>query len=137
MANNCFSVVSFGLITIRGRGLPTTSRDIRHTFLLSIVILLPHVHMFRLYFTAFSTSETCNLLLPQHTKLSRQCFALKSAKSAEFIFTNYRNELRRFCIWQMFSNSRKKASSGIGKFVDVFWRLYKMNCKIKHKYFNI
>ena len=87
LENNSFSVISLGLITIRGRGLPITSHEIRHALLLSIVLLLPHVHMFRLYFTAFSTSETCKLLLPQHTKFSRQCFALKSAKSVEFIFT--------------------------------------------------
>ena len=68
MENKCFSVISLGLIMIRGRGLPKTSPEIRHAFLLSIVILLPHLHMFRLYFTAFSTSETCKLLLPQHQK---------------------------------------------------------------------
>ena len=113
MINNCFSVISLGLITIRARGLPITSLGKYVTaFLLSIVNLLLHVHMFRLYFTAFLASETCKLLLTQHMNLCRQSFALKSAKSAEFIL--YLADVFRL----------SKGSSAIDKLADIFWQFF-------------
>ena len=128
--NNRFSVISSGLITMRGRGLPITPPP-RNTSRISssIVNPLPHVHTSRSYFTAFPASETRKSPSTQHTNLPRQCFTLKSVKSAEFIPTQYQNEFRGFRIWRMFSDSRKPVLALVNS-LTFFWQLYKMNYKI-------
>ena len=61
-------------------------RFLSHTTLNSFLWLRPKTKLFRNHSTVVSRERTCKLQLSRHCKLFWQCFALKSAKSAEFIF---------------------------------------------------